>query len=160
MAKVKGLVVDSGKREDYKGTLSELDKARRDYEYGVTLDELEEDEEEATFNGVNLGNIIEPKEDGNRPFAYLEFYDDAKEEKLALPLNFKFKSDKPVIFNGSKIFPLIQAITGDKESTYFKLNYKVLQATIKDIKSITIKGVYVDGDYPYTGFEVVDLQMK
>lgn len=153
-----GLVIDAGKREEFKGVLSELDKARRNYtEY--PLRELLEYPE--TFNGARLSDIIEPKDEDGTPFAYLEFYDDAKKEVVKISTNFKFKTDTPVFFSGSKVFPIVQAISGNKEATYIKVNYKILQEMVSKITSIKIEAIEVDtGEFEFISYKVLDLKME
>lgn len=153
------LVIEAGKRENFKGVLSELDKARRKYDEGYQLRELVENQE--SFTGVALSNMIEPKKEDGNPFAYLEFYNDDDETFTKVGVNFKFKTKTPAIFEGSKLFPILQAVTGDMESTYFKVDYKVLQETLKKITAITIEGVEVDtGDFEYISYKVIDLKME
>lgn len=155
------LVVDAGKREEFKGVLSELDKARRKYDEVALREFLEYPE---TFNGARLSDIIEPKnpddEDAN-PFAYLEFYDDEKEEVVKISTNFKFKTDTPVFFSGSKVFPIVQALSGNKEATYIKVNYKVLQEMVSKITSIKIEAIEVDtGKFEFISYKVLGFQLE
>lgn len=150
MAKFGKSLVEKG--TEYKGKLSELDKARREYEREYTIEELVDEEEK--FTGVGVSNIIVPKpKDGKkpRPYVILEFFDDENEIKTTVSVNMKFKAEVIAIFQGSKLFPLLQKLFDDTESKYFKVNWADFQEELKQITSITITGI----EEEYNGTEYV-----
>lgn len=153
----KDLVVAHGKREDIKSTASELDVARMEYEEEYSLNDLLDEEE--TFTGVTLSPMLVPKDQkAKEVFAYLNFWNDEDETFTKVGVNFKFGAKAPKIFKGSKLYPLVSAITG-LEDEYIQVNYEALREALKDVTSITIRGVEIDtGDFEYIGFEVVEIK--
>lgn len=151
MAKFGTSLVEKGK--EYKGKLSELDKARREYDREYTIDDLIDEEEK--FTGVGVSNIIVPKaEKGKkpRPYVILEFFNDEDETKTTVSVNMKFKADVVAIFRGSKLFPLLQKLFEDTESQYFKVNWADFQEELKQITSITITAI--EEEYNGTEYSV------
>ncbi|MCE7698282.1 MAG: hypothetical protein K8E24_005400 [Methanobacterium paludis] len=144
-----GLIVDKGTK--YESKVDPLDMARRKYEK-YEIPDMCEDEFIFVANAVRLTPMIKSK-NGEGCYAYLEFFDDESESKVSTSVNFKYKGDNPTIFmgreepkeiTGSRLFQMIRLITGDKDSTYFKINYKILQDTIKTITKATVESVYVE----------------
>jgi len=150
-------VLESGRVEDIEGTMSELDKARREYDEEYQLADLIDEEE--TFTGVSLSKIIEPKDKDKKPFFYLEFYNDDEQTVMKVNGNLKFKTETPMIFKGSKLYPIVSALTNNNDE-YIKINYKELQEEIAKIKEITITAVEIDtGSFEYVNYEVVDVRL-
>lgn len=151
-----GLITEKG--DKYESTVSELDKARREYstedweDYG----QIEDEEIEFVATGIGLSNYRQKKDKkgkvvkGKRPYSFVEFFNDEDEEKMAIIFSSPFMADDLLLRPGHVLFDIVAKITGDDKSQYFKVDYKILQETLASIKSMKVKLRYEQSD---KGFE-------
>lgn len=139
--------------DEYVSGNSETAK-RIDYEV-YTLQDLYDDDVVFTANKVEMSDMME----GEYGFvAFLNFYDDTNEVKIRVPINFKFKSNKIVIFKGHKLYNIINAIV-KKDAEYYKIDFGEFRKFLDTITEIKIKSEYQTSD-EFEWYDIVVLDYK
>lgn len=141
--------------DEYVGGNSETAK-RIDYEV-YTLQDLYDDDVVFTANKVEMSDMME----GEYGFvAFLNFYDDANEVKIRVPVNFKFKSNKTVIFKGHKLYNIINAVV-KKDAEYYKIDFEEFRKFLDTITEIKIKSeCQTSEEFEFEWYDIVVLDYK
>lgn len=161
------LATSKGMKDERVSKMSDLDKARKDYTE-VRLSDLENGAEIFKANAVTLSKIIKSKFEDRANFGFLNFYNDQPDpldsEKVVVMFKSKYLSDKIVVYQGNKLFPLIQAIEEDYKSEYFEIPFPALQKYVEKIESIDIEGIFVESEdderYDYYTYNVLSFTLK
>jgi len=141
--------------DEYSGGNVELAK-RIDYEI-YTLQDLYDDDVTFKADKVEMSDMME----GEYGFvSFLNFYDDKNEVKIRVPVNFKFKSNKVVIFRGHKLYNLINAIV-KKDAEYYKIDFNEFRKFLDTIVEIKIKAEYqTREDFEWYNIVVLDYKVE
>lgn len=141
--------------DEYSGGNVELAK-RIDYEI-YTLQDLYDDDVTFKADKVEMSDMME----GEYGFvSFLNFYDDKNEVKIRVPVNFKFKGNKVVIFRGHKLYNLINAIV-KKDAEYYKIDFNEFRKFLDTIVEIKIKAEYqTREDFEWYDIVVLDYKVE
>lgn len=141
--------------DEYSGGNVELAK-RIDYEI-YTLQDLYDDDVTFRADKVEMSDMME----GEYGFvSFLNFYDDKNEVKIRVPVNFKFKGNKVVIFRRHKLYNLINAIV-KKDAEYYKIDFNEFRKFLDTIVEIKIKAEYqTREDFEWYDIVVLDYKVE